>query len=165
VNPLKLPWATKSKPKVELELTKKVDPPYRGLRPSRQQSGSGPHLLIEVRGVRAASSGPYRVEFSEGATLRHYMRQLRLLHAASYSAIYDNQYPERGRLRLTYKPQVDSRITIVPPQTGTATRLQRSHHDVARLMSRMAEDHEVVLGPNPKKSVPVVSRFGPPKIR
>ena len=144
MNPSSTPWSTRQK-EVEPEpedLSVPTAPPYLGLRATKaKESKSAKHFLsIEVRGVRFAPSGPYKIEYSEGATLRYYLRQLRLLHAAAYAAVYDKARLEKGRCRMTYRPSKDSQMLLCPSAVGSAVHLQRSHPDaekVARNMGRV----------------------------
>lgn len=136
MNPLGSPWSSK-KDKIPLSLGE-GEAPYLGLRNTKiKEAEDQESLVIEVRGVGSVPSGPYKVAFSEGATLRYYLRQLRILHAASYSAVYDRGNPEKGRCRLTYVPTEKSEMLICPPGTGTASRLQRSSHDAEKVAAGM----------------------------
>lgn len=136
MNPLSNPWSKNDR--IDLQLEENAEAQYLGLRNTKMKEAEDrKSLVIEVRGSKSVPSGPYKVEFSKGATLRYYLRQLRILHAASYSAVYDQAHPERGRCRLTYVPYEDSKIIICPPAVGTASRLQRSSHDVDKIVSKM----------------------------
>lgn len=136
MNPLKLPW---SKRPVKVEVEKAPNEPYLGLRNTkvRESRDLKQYLVVAVSGISSIPAGPYKVEYSEGATLRWYMRQLRMLHAASYAAVRDVTYPDRGRCRLTYIPKQDSRITISSARISSAMRMQRSVHDPKQLARNM----------------------------
>jgi hypothetical protein len=139
MNPLGSPWSSRND-RIDLHPEGSTEVQYLGLRNTKlTEAKDRKALTIEVRGVGAVPSGPYKVAYSEGATLRYYLRQLRILHAASYSAVYDKANPEKGRCRLTYVPRENSEMLICPPRVGTATRFQRSNHDAEKVASKMGE--------------------------
>jgi hypothetical protein len=108
-----------------------------GVRNDALAEDAGAHdiVTIEVRGARGAASGIYRLAYSQEATIRTYLRRLKLVHAALYSAVYDETKGQR--CRLSYVPQKGAKIILCPGNMGLATQFQRSHHDAQDVAVRM----------------------------
>jgi hypothetical protein len=136
VNPLDVSWARKKR--APEEPVKRVDSPFLGVRNEAQSEGEV--VLFEVRSVAGLPSGGYKVRYSQGASLRWYLRRLRLLCVATRVAIYDVGVPGKGRLRLRYIPTPVSRILLLPPGTSPNMHLQRSTVDAQKVASRMKTD-------------------------
>ena len=143
MNPLYNPWAVKEP--LPKKTGPKVDPPYLGLRTELAKAAAQApvKLVFEVRGLAAGLAGQYKIEYSEGAKLRYYLHQLRLTHAATYAAIYDQADLERGRRRLSYVPTINSRMLICSPKMGSAIQLQRTNVDAERVATNMGRKDEV----------------------
>jgi hypothetical protein len=127
VNPLKLPWSQREKPK---ELKKKV-PQFIGVRNEavRDDADAEKKVVFSVRGLTSVPSGRFELAFVPGCSLRTYLTRLKLRHAATYAAVYDQSNLERGRCRMNYIPTADSHILIGPPGTSPMAHLQRSNGD------------------------------------
>ncbi len=101
MNSLRSPWASKQD-KIPLDYGEDTEAQYLGLRNTKvKEAKDVTSLSIEVRGIGSVPSGPYMAEYSKGATLRYYLRQLRILHASSYAAVYDRANPEKSLLIAT----------------------------------------------------------------
>jgi hypothetical protein len=102
------------------------------------------HVVIEVRGVKGAHPGKYKVAYVEGRMLGDYLRRLRLKRVACYSAVYDITNKKTGRLRMTYVPSETSHIVLGNRSTGVSTKYQRSSIDAQRVATRMGGGRKVV---------------------
>lgn len=102
------------------------------------------HVIIEVRGVKGAVPGKYKVAYRKGCSLGIYLRRLRLKRTACYSAVYDINNKNRGRLRLTYVPTENSHIVIGSGALGVSTQFQRSSIDAQRVAVQMGGGRKVV---------------------
>ena len=134
MNPLHVSWSRKRTPKKET--SKKGDPPYLGVR-NEAQEVEGEVVRFEIRAVSGLPSGLYKVRYSPGASLRWYLRRLRILNIAIRVAIYDLGQPGKGRLRLRYIPTPQSKILLMPPGMGPNTHLQRAGADAQEVASKM----------------------------
>jgi len=134
LNPLSVPWG--QKPKVAV---KEPVPSYLGLRneAARDNAGAEKFITITVRGIRGTPEGEYRLEWTEGNTLKQYLSQLKLISAAMKSAVRDLTNPEAGRVRMYYIPEVGARIVLGNPTVSSALQFQRSSHDAEAVARRM----------------------------
>jgi len=138
MNPLDASWARKKRPPKKEEPAK-GDAPFLGVR-NEAQVACGEVVVFEVRGVSGLQSGHYKLRYSPGASLRWYLRCLRMLNVATRVAIYDVGLPGKGRLRLRYRPAPTSKILLLPPGLSPSTHLQRSSVDAQRVASKMDTD-------------------------
>ena len=139
MNPLHASWSRKKRAPEEPP-KRESDPPFLGIRNEARQEKGPDVVVIEVRGVSGLPSGRYKLRYSPGASLRWYLRQLRMLNIATKVAIYDMELPSKGRLRLRYHPSPSSRIVLMPPGMSPSTHLQRSSVDAARVAAKMKAD-------------------------
>jgi hypothetical protein len=137
VNPLKASWTRKKPVPKEEDDAPDKDRPFLGVRNAATSTSSAEYVLFDIRGVSGAPSGRHKVPYSPGASLRWYLRQLRLLTFASKAAFYDLEFPSRGRLRLRYLPTPDSKILLLPPGLSPSSHLQRSPVDAQEVASKM----------------------------
>jgi hypothetical protein len=142
VNPLSLPnW---KKPKEEPKITgRNVSLGPKGETVIIDKDAKH-HVIIEVRGAKGVHPGSYKLAWQEGCSLGGYLRRLRLKRAACYSAVYDINAKNRGRLRMTYVPNKDSHIVIGSSALGVATQFQRSSVDAQRVATNMGGGRRVV---------------------
>lgn len=138
MNPLDASW-TRKKRTHKKEEPIKGDAPFLGVRNEAQASG-GEVVVFEVRGVSGLPSGHYKLRYSPGASLRWYLRSVRMLNIATRVAIYDVGLPGKGRLRLRYQPAPASKILLLPPGLSPTMHLQRSSVDAQRVASKMKTD-------------------------
>jgi hypothetical protein len=108
---------------------------------------SAAYIQIEVRGVKGAPSGSYKLAYSSGAPLKYYLDILNLKNVAAKSAVYDYSNLEKGRCRMHYVPSPDSRIVLGPASYGPAFEWQRCNHDVRALMNNMGDGASIVERP------------------
>lgn len=102
------------------------------------------HVVIEVRGTKGVHPGIYKLAWQEGQRLGDYLRRLRLKRIACYSAVYDINAKDRGRLRMSYIPTKDSHIVIGSSALGVSTQFQRSSVDAQRVAANMGGGRRVV---------------------
>lgn len=102
------------------------------------------HVVIEVRGAKGVHPGVYKLAWQEGRPLGDYLRRLRVKRAACYSAVYDINAKNRGRLRMSYIPNQDSHIVIGSSALGVANQFQRSSVDAQRVAANMGGGRKVV---------------------
>jgi hypothetical protein len=103
----------------------------------RDSEASAQCIHIEVRGIKGLAGGSYRLAYSIGSPLKHYLDRLKLRHGATRAAIYDYTNLEHGRCRMHYIPENGARIVIGPPSYGPAYQWQRGDHDAGKLMEQM----------------------------
>lgn len=99
-----------------------------------------PVVRIEARGIPGLSQKKMEVPYVKGATLKWYLRQLKLLHLSVRMAIYDMRNQSKGRLRLRYEPAPGTTIVLMPPGMGLKTHLQRASADGQRVAANMGRE-------------------------
>lgn len=99
-----------------------------------------PVVRFDARGIPGLSQKKMEVPHVKGATLKWYLRQLKLLHLSVRLAIYDLGNPSKGRLRLRYEPAPNTVIALMPPGMGLKTHLQRSSVDAQRVAANMGKE-------------------------
>jgi len=134
MNPLSIPWGAQDKP-----VARSPVPNFIGLRNevARQNQNLARRITIELQGLAGRPNGRYDLEYSAGASLRHYFHQLKLQHAAAHSSVRDLTNPEAGRLRSSYVPAENSHIVLGNPKVSSMLHLQRTNHDAQSIAARM----------------------------
>lgn len=148
LNPLSVPWG--QKPKVA---QREPIPSYLGLRNEavRDNASAERFITVSVRGLRGTPEGDYKLEWAEGATLKQYLSQLKLISTAMQCAVRDLTNLEAGRLRMHYIPQEGAKITLGNPSLSSALQFQRSSHDAESVARKMGGGARVVDVPLPKR--------------
>lgn len=96
-------------------------------------------VVITIQGV-----GTFKIPHHEGWDLRMYLRDARAISHGIKKAIYDEGDPERGRLRLNYRPGPGARIKIGSANWSPVAHLQRASHDAMDLALNMGGGQAVV---------------------
>lgn len=96
-------------------------------------------VVIHIQGL-----GTFRIPHHEGWDLRMYLRDARALSHGIKKAIYDEEYLEKGRLRLNHVPGPGARIKIGSASWSPVAHLQRSSHDAMKLARNMGGGESVV---------------------
>jgi hypothetical protein len=144
IDPLSLPWGKKAK---------KVDGPpkpnFLGVRNEAVRDGVGAehHITIQISGIQGQPNAEFKLAYEPGLQLRHYLQKLKLVHLATQAAMRDVSNPEIPRLRLTYVPNQNSRITMGHPNVSSMMHLQRSRVDAMEVAAKMGSTGR---GPPPK---------------
>lgn len=134
MNPLHIPWGQKPK-----EVKSDPVPVFLGVRNEavRDNADAKRFITVVVRGVKGATDGEYKLEWTEGRPLKQYLSSLKLVSTAARSAVRDTTNLEAGRLRMHYIPKEGARITLGSPSVSSALQYQRSSHDAGEVASRM----------------------------
>lgn len=125
MNPLEASWARRSLVTDHAEEKSVTKPPV---------------VRFEARGIPGLSQKRMEVPYVKGATLKWYLRQLKILHLSVRMAIYDLSNQSKGRLRLRYEPGPSTTIVLMPPGMGLKTHLQRSSVDAQRVAANMGKE-------------------------
>jgi hypothetical protein len=95
-------------------------------------------VTFELRGL-GARSGKFNLEFEPDKNLSYYLDKLEIKHLIYKYRILDLAHPENGRRRMSYIPQPDSQIVIMPGGTSTAIQYQRTSVDAQELARNMGK--------------------------
>lgn len=148
LNPLGIPWGRK--PRVG---PKEPVLSYLGLRneAARDNARTGKFITVTVQGLKGAPGGEYKLQWEEGAILKQYLSQLKLVVVAARAAVRDLTNPGAGRLRLHYVPEAGAKITLGSPSLSSALQYQRSAHDAEDVARRMNGGARYADVPLPKR--------------
>ena len=109
--------------------------PVPELRPVPPPSSS---FSIEIRGS-GHYSGVLPVKYQAGWSIRRYLRILKMTAHVRGFRMIDTAHPELGRRRMSYVPQPDSRVVILPIAMSTAQQFQRATNDATSSSSTVEE--------------------------
>jgi hypothetical protein len=128
-------------------------PVYLGLRNEvvRENAKLERFISVIVRGIRGVPDGEYKLAWSQGMALKHYLSQLKLVSTAIRSAVRDLANPEAGRLRMHYIPAEGARIALGNPAVSSALQFQRSSHNAESVARDMGDGARFVDVPLPRK--------------
>ena len=138
MNPCSIPFGNNPKPKAEQSSA----PNFLGVRNEavRDSAAAQVKIKIQVTGVKGQPNATYEIAYREGATLKHYLDQLKLKQAAMFSAVRDQSNLEKGRLRLHYVPTPRSHITLGNASVSSVLQFQRSTVDAQEVAYRMGSN-------------------------
>jgi hypothetical protein len=150
MNPLHIPWGQKPK---EVKDERDPVPIFLGVRNEavRDSAHAEKCITVVVRGLKGATDGEYRLEWTEGTPLKQYLSRLKLVSVAARAAVRDTTNLEVGRLRLHYIPKEGAKITLGSPSVSSALQYQRSSHDAGEVASRMGGGSKFVDLPLTKR--------------
>jgi hypothetical protein len=103
-------------------------------------------VTVRVEGVSKVRSGVYKVPYTEGRMLRHYLQVAGLVLVGSKHAMRDMTNPEKGRLRTSYVPSPDSVILIGPANySPVLVELRQKKADAVRVAESMPARGEATM--------------------
>lgn len=148
MNPLSTPWG--KKPKVE---EREPVPSFIGVRNEAVRDSASAEKLVTVvvRGIKGSPDGEYKLEWTAGTTLKHYLSRLKLVSVAMRAAVRDVTNPSAGRVRMHYVPEAGAKITLGSPSVSSALQFQRSNHNAENIAQRMGGGAKFVDVPLPKR--------------
>lgn len=101
-------------------------------------------ITVDIRSVQGHRGGSFVLAW-EGGQLGRYFSKMEVKHLAINNAVYDTTNLEKGRLRLTYRPEPGAHILIGPAALGPNSHLQRQQGSDPRPKKGGPKDEDVSM--------------------